>query len=64
MLTTYLCEHLRLSKSLDVADSTGCASLELDSLQALVHVQRVVTARGLHLCLLSVLTHSLSFINN
>lgn len=45
--SAYLGVHLLLSESADVPDSTGSSLFELDSLESLVEVQSVVTARGL-----------------
>ena len=51
--STYLGEHLLSSESLDVSNGTGSSLLELNTLQSLVQVERVVTACSLHLRLLS-----------
>ena len=56
MVETYLNAHLTLCESFDVSNGTWSSLLELDSLESLVHVERVVTARWLHLCLLTHLT--------
>ena len=48
---TYLDVHLLSGESSDVADGTGSSTLELDSLESLVHVQSVVSASRLQLSL-------------
>ena len=45
--------HLLRGESADVPDSAWGSFLELDSLQSLVQVERVVTARWLQLSLFS-----------
>ena len=50
---TYLGVHLLLSESADVSNGAGSSLLELDSLESLVHVERVVTAGWLQLSLFS-----------
>ena len=45
---TYLREHLLLSKLSDSLDGLWSSLLELDSLEFLVHIERVVTAGWLH----------------
>ena len=55
-VVTYLDGHLLLCESFDVSNSTWSSFLELNALKPLVHVERVVAARNLHLCLLDHLT--------
>ena len=55
-VVTYLDGHLLLCESFDVSNSTWSSFLELNALKSLVHVERVVAARNLHLCLLDHLT--------
>lgn len=50
---TYLGVHLFHGESPDVLDGLGRSLLELDTLKALVEVNRVVTAGWLHLRLFS-----------
>ena len=54
---TYLGEHLLGRESLDVSNGAGSSLLELNSLQALVQIDSVVAARGLHLLLSSFFYH-------
>lgn len=46
---TYLGEHFLHGELADVLDSHGGSLLELDALEALVHVEGVIAARRLHL---------------
>ena len=57
--STYLCEHLLLGEASDLAKSAGGSLLELDALEALVHVECVVALNWLQFCLLSVTAHLL-----
>ena len=50
--SAYLGGHLLLGEPADVPDCARRSLLELDSLESLVEVQRVVAARWLHLALL------------
>ena len=50
---TYGSVHFLLSEAADVSDGAGSPLLELDALQALVQVERVVAAGRLQFCLLS-----------
>ena len=45
---TYLGEHFRLCELADFLDGHGGSLLELDALEALVHVEGVIAARRLH----------------
>ena len=51
--STYPGAHLFNGESPDVLDRSRGSLLELNALEALVHVQRVVAARWLHLSLFS-----------
>ena len=57
--STYLREHLLLGEASDLAKSAGGSLLELDILEALVHVECVVALNWLQFCLLSVTAHLL-----
>ena len=50
---TYLGEHLLLGELANVLDGLGGSLLELNSLESLVQVERVIAARWLHLSLFS-----------
>ena len=56
---TYLSEHLLGSEASDFAKGAWGSLLELDALEALVHVECVVALNWLQFCLLSVSAHVL-----